>query len=179
MEERADGGISWRNWSQWTGKSSHPKPSQGATAEREARTTGQWVCTELCLQYSGLQSFEGDWVKIHNCGPPQCVQWHQCPHHTCIKGTLMFKVPTAIKLHREPAAWHKSSLLPQGMLCGMRSCGGTGEHEPQWGSVVLPQVREQTLMQSKLFCLWCGAWKWSSLLCVGLISMTECSSLHV
>lgn len=39
-----------------------PNPSQETTPEREARTTGQWICTELYLQCSGLQFFEGDWL---------------------------------------------------------------------------------------------------------------------
>lgn len=63
----------------------------------------------------------------------QSVHWHQCPHHMY---TEKWRVQSAhsAEVHRQPPARHKSSLLPQGMLCAMRSCGGTGEHKPQRGT---------------------------------------------
>lgn len=134
MQERADGDISWKDWSQWTGKRSHPNPSQGPTPEREASTTGQWDCTELCLQCSGVQFLKGiGCVKVHNCGFPVCPVTPVPSPHVHRRDTCVQSAHSA-KVHRQPPAWHKSSLRPRGMLCGMRSCRGTGEHKPQRGT---------------------------------------------
>lgn len=134
-------------------------------------------CIYSALAFSPLEGI--GWVRIHDCGPPQSAQWHQCPQHMYIKETLVFQVPAVRRCTDSQQHGTKAACFLGECCVAWGAVEALESTNPSEVLFAQPQVREQTLMWSEFFCLWCGAWKWSCLLCVGFISMKGGSSKSV